>query len=94
MARAGGEFRTYPRDCGLATEMFGEFVERGVVTGLGVAAACSRIGSVAERDARVGAVVVKFHSNKRGLVHPSSGSVQALNTCSRGASKMRVFSTS
>ena len=45
-----------------------EFVEGGVPPGFGVASAV-RVGPVAERDARLGAVVVELHACDRGLVH-------------------------
>ena len=98
---------------GLSAEAFGECVERGVVAGLGVAAARGRIRSVGERHARLGAVAMEFHSHDSGLMHPGLWhrvrahhdqlrldefddlvSNRELNTCSRGASKMRVISTS
>src|SRR2546421_5829456 len=46
-----------------------ELVEGSAPPGLGVAAALGRVGTVAERHARLVAVVVELHAHDRGLMH-------------------------
>ena len=66
-----------------------EVVEGGGPSGLGVVAA-SGVRPVAERHARLGAVVVELHARDRGLVHSHLGHRVERRTISSGSTSSTI----